>query len=250
MRIAIVQSANDLVSGKVDLRMLEDTIAETSRPGDFWILPEVFNTGWNVDADSPEIDGDACRDFLDEMCDKYGIAICGSFYDKAWGHDGMFRNSFYACSRHSLTNGTSGKRHLFGDFEKSRVIPGDRTLSIQIDGIMFRAVICYDLRFPVWCRYSNDDPYDVLICVSQWPLQRSADRHLLLAARAMENVAYTINANGLGDSAIYLPDGKKAFGLEPGRQVGFFDIDSNVLADFRKRRRYLLDADDFQVIIK
>ena len=31
-------------------------------------------------------------------------------------------------------------------------------------------IICYDLRFPVFCR-SNDD-YDLLICVANWPAAR------------------------------------------------------------------------------
>ncbi len=240
-----MQSSSDLVSGKVDIQLMADTIARQSMPGDFWILPEVFDTGWNVGAQSPEIDGARCRSFFQLMAKKYGISICGSFYERT--ADGRFSNTFAIVSADGEKIQTCAKRHMFGDFEKGFVKPGESMLSFTVDGVRFRAVVCYDLRFPVWCRNTKSDTYDALVCVSQWPLQRSADKHLLLAARAMENVAFAINANGLGDSAVYLPDGKKDFALEAGVHVGWYQLDINILHEMRRRRKYLLDADDFEL---
>lgn len=233
-----------MVSGRVDLQELEKAIEANSRPGDLWILPEVFNTGWNVNTGSPDIDGGLCHGFMRRMSGRFGIAICGSYYEKL--SDGRFSNTFRIVSEAGGIDAAGGKRHMFGDFESQHVAPGGM-LSFNIGGIRFRAVVCYDLRFPVWCRNTKTEPYDALICVSQWPLMRSADKHLLLSARAMENVAYAINANGIGDSAVYLPDGGKALGVDNGRQLAFYDLDIDLLKDIRKRRRYLLDADDFEI---
>ncbi len=244
MRIAIVQSAADPENGKIDRRRVEALVAEHSQPGDLWILPEAFDTGWSI---SPEniggINGRECELLLDSLSRRFGIAICGSYYEALDG--GAYSNTFRVVSYAEGFNLVGAKRHLFGDFEKHQVRPGHAVLTFSMGGIRIRAVVCYDLRFPVWCRHTAQEPYDALVCVSQWPMQRAADRRLLMQARAMENVAYTVNANALGDSMVCLPDGRPDFAMEVGRELGFYNLDISVVENMRKRKRYLADADDF-----
>ncbi|MDR0763054.1 MAG: hypothetical protein LBF01_00970, partial [Bacteroidales bacterium] len=46
---------------------------------------------------------------------------------------------------------TYDKKHLFGA-EKEAYQQGDQIITIQEQGWNFRLNICYDLRFPVWCK--------------------------------------------------------------------------------------------------
>ena len=58
-------------------------------------------------------------------------------------------------------------------------------------------LICYDLRFPVWSR--NTEDYDLLIYVASWPDRRREAWQTLLKARAIENQCYTIGVNRVGE---------------------------------------------------
>jgi len=232
--------------GSIDRRRVEALVGQNCRPGDLWILPEAFDTGWNITPENQAaINGPACVDMMRRLSDDYGIAICGSYYEHL--DNGQYANTFRVVSAAHGIDMCCGKRHLFGDFEKPCVRPGDSMLSFSLGDFRFRAVVCYDLRFPVWCRNIKDNPYDALICVSQWPMSRVADRRLLMQARAMENVAYAVNANALGQSMVCLPDGSIDLVAPVGYELSFYNLDISVIQNTRKRKRYLLDADDFDV---
>jgi predicted amidohydrolase len=96
---------------------------------------------------------------------------------------------------------TYDKKHLFGA-EKEAYQQGNQIITIQEQGWNFRLNICYDLRFPVWCKnrrlYGNTLDYDVIIFPSSWPTPRINIWKTLLPARAAENLAYSIGINRSG----------------------------------------------------
>ncbi|WP_352260110.1 nitrilase-related carbon-nitrogen hydrolase, partial [Psychrobacter sp. TB55-MNA-CIBAN-0194] len=57
--------------------------------------------------------------------------------------------------------------------------------------------VCYDLRFPVFQRNNND--YDVMINIANWPAARRNVWDTLLMARAMENLCYVVGVNRVGE---------------------------------------------------
>ena len=59
----------------------------------------------------------------------------------------------------------------------------------------------YDLRFPVWSRYADKLQYDAIIAVANWPESRQNAWQILTRARAIENQAYLIGCNRVGDDA-------------------------------------------------
>ena len=61
-------------------------------------------------------------------------------------------------------------------------------------------MICYDLRFPVWSRSRED--YDCLIYIANWPEARRNAWQILLRARAVENIAYAVGVNRVGEDAL------------------------------------------------
>lgn len=242
MRVVITEST-DKENGKIPLEEVSLLLETYAKKDDFWILPEAFDTGWNIDG-TTKISGEKVLDFMKQSVLEYKISICGSFYLEI---DGKFFNRFYVVTKDGR-NYFVDKRHLFGVFEKTSVEPGKEILNFEISDIIFRAVICYDLRFPVWCRQNDKQkPYDALICVSQWPKVREFDRDLLLGARALENVSFAINSNALGGSKIFSAEGKLLAKMPEGQRVMFYDLDKQQLSEYRKHKKYLSDADDFQI---
>ncbi|MDP1271133.1 nitrilase-related carbon-nitrogen hydrolase, partial [Klebsiella pneumoniae] len=68
---------------------------------------------------------------------------------------------------------------------------------IEYKGWRILPQVCYDLRFPVWCRNRND--YDLMLCVANWPSPRRHAWRTLLLARAIENQCYVAGVNRVGE---------------------------------------------------
>ena len=89
------------------------------------------------------------------------------------------------------------KRHLFRMVgEHQHYVAGEQRVVMSVDGWRVCPMVCYDLRFPVWCRNRGD--YDVLICVANWPAARRQAWDVLLRARAIENQVYVAAVNIVG----------------------------------------------------
>ena len=120
-------------------------------------------------------------------------------------------------------------------------------------------VICYDLRFPVWCRNVANE-YDILVAVANWPRPRREVFRTLLRARAMENLSYAIGVNRVGedpqgllyvgDSAILNARGQVlAEAQTEEEEVLIATLDYAPLADLRHKFPVWADADTFDLTI-
>ena len=126
---------------------------------------------------------------------------------------------------------------------------------VEFKGWRFCPLICYDLRFPVWSR--NDDNYDVLIYMANWPSPRHHHWKTLLVARAVENQSFCIGVNrtgidgtGLkysGDSCLVSPKGFAEF-LGENEATKTFELSYSELHDYRKNFPFLADRDQFQIV--
>ena len=226
--------------GIADFEMIK-AVMSRNKDINLWILPEAFDTGCDVTPET-EFKGDKIIELFTEWAVKFKTAVCGSFYIK---DNGKIFNRFCA----ALPDGTKvfyDKRHLFGKFEKKHVTPGDKVITFSYLGFKIRPIICYDLRFPVWCR--NTDNYDILLCVSQWPVERLGDRAVLCIARAIENQCFVINVNAQGfsktETPIYNTDIKQIRGSKSWVKI---EISAETLAQMRKGKPYLNDCDKFSI---
>ncbi len=89
------------------------------------------------------------------------------------------------------------KRHLFRyGGEHERYAAGRDRLSVEWKGWRINPQVCYDLRFPVFCRnrYNVERPqqldFDLQIFVANWPSARAYAWKTLLRARAIENLCF------------------------------------------------------------
>jgi omega-amidase len=83
--------------------------------------------------------------------------------------------------------------------ERPVFTPGDSFVSCKIDRFIFGQSICYDLRFPEFCRtLTVAHGVNVFVNSSAWPFPRVEHLRILALARAIENQSYLILANRVG----------------------------------------------------
>ena len=153
---------------------------------------------------------------------------------------------------------TYDKWHLFSLVEENKYISkGESRIIIKEFGWTFCPLICYDLRFPVFSR--NNDDYDVLIYLANWPERRIDAWDTLLKARAIENQCFTLGVNRIGqDGNGILFNGHSnvldALGraLVPGNEnqekVLQISLNKNSLNVIREKINFLKDRDQFTLI--
>ncbi len=116
-------------------------------------------------------------------------------------------------------------------------------------------MICYDLRFPVWSR--NNDDYDVLLYVANWPKPRISAWDTLLKARAIENMCYVVGVNRvgvdgnnleyIGHSQVIDMLGNELITSEEKEDAFEVSCDKKVLTKTRNKFQFLNDKDSFSI---
>ncbi len=175
-----------------------------------FMLPEMFATGFPATIEQAEQEAKTSQihSWLKTMAQELNavvvgtLGICESESQSENQSEGV--QSFYnrlIWQRPSGEHFTYDKKHLFGA-EKELYQNGDKIVTINEYGWNFRLNICYDVRFPVWCKnrvlYGDTLDYDVAIYPASWPTPRINVWKTLLPARAVENLAYTIGVNRTG----------------------------------------------------
>ena len=220
---------------------------------DLYVLPETFSTGFLGDrVDEPEtMTGDTVA-WMQEQAGKRSAAIAGSLAML----DGDKRvNRFLFVTADGIL-ASYDKRHLFGfGGEGKRYHRGHSPTVVEWRGWRIDLQVCYDLRFPVWCR--NDRAFDVQIFVANWPAPRVDAWCSLLKARAIENQSYVIGVNRTGSdgndvqysgrTSIFSPMGEALLELADEETVSRVKLNINELRDIREKFPFLRDADEFTI---
>jgi predicted amidohydrolase len=220
---------------------------------DLVVLPEMFTTGFSMNAGKiAEKPFGKSYEWMKSKAIEGNCAVCGSISTQ---ENNKFYNRFYFVTPDSEC--FYDKKHLFGYGKETSVYsPGNQIVNAEFLGWKFRLVTCYDLRFPVWCR--NSDDYDALVCVANWPAVRIEAWKTLLKARAVENMAYTIGVNRIGtdDYDLEYNGNSKIFDsigeelkLKPKKNHLFqTEISKNQLQKNRDNFGFLNDRDSFEIL--
>ena len=235
-----------------NLDNFEEKIPGLSEEVDLIILPEMFTTGFSMNASKlAEPANGPAFEWMQKMASEKDAAVTGSIITSQKGH---FYNRLYFV----FPDGSSkkyDKKHTFtlaGEHETYSA--GTERLIVEYRGWKICPLVCYDLRFPVWAR--NTEDYDLLIYVANWPARRVTAWDVLLKARAIENMSYCIGLNRVGldgkdldyvgHSAVYDSLGKKvsqkAQEEEWQEEVTLY---KKHLQDTRSQLRFLQDRDKF-----
>ncbi len=264
LKISIIQSELHWEDAQENLTMFSKKIENLTGQTDLVVLPEMFNTGFSMESKklAETMDGLSVN-WMKEQAKKIDAAIIGSLIIQ---EDGDYFNRLVWMSPDGNIH-TYDKRHLFRMAgEHNHFTAGRKRLIVEYKGWRICPLVCYDLRFPVWSRnssitnhHSTKSEYDILIYVANWPAIRKAPWSKLLEARAIENQAFVIGVNRVGedengndysgDSVAINPKGECLSSIKPStNQFQTMEFSLKELNDFREKFPVEMDADEFKII--
>lgn len=238
---------------ETNLSLLESSLERVHPETDLLVLPETFSTGFPSGMDKEEVRVWAERNSgetvqrLKALAKKHNLAIAGSFIADTGGL--LFNRAFFI--EPTGDEYFADKRHLFSMAGEDKVFSaGTDRLKVRFRGWNISMVVCYDIRFPKWCRCHSNE-YDLLLAVANWPEVRVNAWNTLLPARAIENESYVaaVNCKGTdkhnfnydGSSAVYDFKGKE-IGVRAGEFI-YASLSAGKLSSFREKFPAWKDAD-------
>jgi predicted amidohydrolase len=199
LRVTMIQSNIGWEDKEFNLRSLRAKLEGLSGRTEIVVLPEMFSTGFSMRSEvlAEGMDG-ATVSALKAMAAEFGLAIAATFICRE-GESQRNRAIFVTPEGETYHY---DKRHLFrmGN-EPEHYTAGSENCIFCYRGWRIMMQVCYDLRFPVWCR-NTGCRYDLLIYMANWPQQRGEVWQTLLRARALENMAYVCGVNRTGSDGM------------------------------------------------
>lgn len=247
LKITLLQEPLIWMEGEANLAHFDAVLAGISQR-DIIILPEMFTTGFAMEAASDSLPEARVTAWLQEHAQNSNALIGGS---AALQTPQGAVNRFLLAEPNGTLHGYD-KRHLFRMAnEHHYYLAGTQRKIITWRGWRILPQICYDLRFPVFSRNRND--YDLAIYVANWPASRATHWQSLLQARAIENQAYVAGCNRVGtdnhhqysgDSRIISPQGEILAAAVPHQPARIdAELSLTALRDYREVFPAWRDAD-------
>ena len=252
LKVALIQSSLVWENPEQNRINFGKKIDSISSDVDLIILPEMFTTGFTMTPKNlGKEEGEITLEWMQQISKEKNAALTGSlpFYEH-----GSFTNRLFFVQ----PNGDYyqyDKRHTFTLAGEDLVYnAGVERLIVTFRGFRFCPLICYDLRFPVWAR--NTEDFDVLIYVANWPKPRVTAWDTLLKARAIENMSYCIGVNRIGtDPSGHHYTGHSAVYNGLGEKLSFCQNEETIYAtiakehirSIREKLKFLDDRDEFSL---
>lgn len=255
LKCAVIQSDLKWENIPGNLAYLEQKIEELSSDVDLIVLPEMFSTGFTMNAaELAEPIGGEGLTWMQKIARLRKVAITGSLIVK---ENGKFYNRLYFVEPEGSYQ-QYDKRHTFTFAGEDKVFAaGKNKLVFTYNGWKICPLICYDLRFPVWSR--NTEQYDLLLYVANWPQVRVEAWDALLKARAIENMSYCIGVNRVGvdgnghpysgHSNVYDCLGQPLLSQREDEFQQEVVLEKKFLSETRSKMKFLQDQDDFQFLL-
>jgi predicted amidohydrolase len=254
LKVTVIQTPLYWETPGANRAMLEEKIWQVDLPTDLIILPEMFTTGFTMNAkEQAEVFPGPTFKWMQQLSEQTKAVLTGSYIVKEKGN--YFNRLLWV-----YPDGTYfyyNKRHLFRMAKENDVYsPGSEKIIVKLKGWNICPLVCYDLRFPVFSR-NNNNLYDLLIYVANWPAARASAWNTLLQARAIENLSYVIGVNRIGEDGNNIPyAGNSAIVDFKGDYLHRFYEEEDIinvtlskdqLSAFRAKFPAHLDADIFEI---
>ncbi len=255
LTVTTVQTSLYWENPGANLAMLEEKIRNAGTVGDLIVLPEMFTTGFTMNAPAlaEPMNLTTCR-WMKQMAAQTGAVITGSiiirensrYYNRMLWVEPDGQIDFY------------DKRHLFRMADEHLVFSaGEKRLIKELKGWKIAPFVCYDLRFPVWSRNTEAESYDLAIYIASWPAARNMAWNTLLPARAIENQCYVTGVNRTGtdgkaiiyegNSGIWNFLGEKINDSGHAEVIQTGSLDMAKLQSFRSAFPAFRDSDRFSI---
>jgi omega-amidase len=254
LNIALIQSSLFWQDIEKNRTLFSKKIESLPAHVDVIILPEMFTTGFTM---TPKLcyetmDGDTVK-WMKKYAKTKKAAICGSAIIQE--HNNFYNRFLFVAPNGSVSY--YDKRHTFTLAGEHKVYSrGQEKVIIDYFDWKICPMICYDLRFPVWSR--NTENYEVLIYVANWPTPRINAWDTLLKARAIENMSYCVGVNRVGEDAnqhnypghsiVYNALGESLCAITENDSVSIVKLQKTHLRNCRKKFKFLNDRDSFNLV--
>ena len=253
LKISIVQADLFWLDKKKNIKLFNALIEKVDET-DIVLLPEMFNTSFcpSEIKMAEAMNGDTVS-WMRQLASEKKCSLVGSLMIKE-------NNNIYNRLIWAYSNGEYeyyDKCHLFSLAKEDRFLTkGNSRLIIDEQGWKICPLICYDLRFPVFCR--NNDEYDVVLFLSSWPQKRIDAWTTLLKARAIENQCISIGVNRVGtDNSNFLFAGESSVYDVFGAEILNLSNQTNIIETItlskdnvalqKRQMNFLKDRDSFTI---
>ncbi|WP_243355696.1 carbon-nitrogen family hydrolase [Bacillus litorisediminis] len=246
MKIGCIQM--DIAYGKPEINFsrVEQWVSKGAKDGhEVLLLPELWNTGYDLTRLDEIADQEAQKsiEFLKGLAMKWNVhLVAGSVANQT--EDGV-KNTLLVINKSGELIKRYSKLHLFKLMDEHlHLTAGREDGHFEIEGLPAAGFICYDIRFPEWIRKHVVEGAHVLFVVAEWPLPRIQHWKNLLVARAIENQAFVVACNRVGEdpantfgghSLIIDPWGEILSEGGTDEEIVSADVDFSVIEDIRRR---------------
>lgn len=252
LNVAIIQSYIHWENVEANLQHFE-TIVSKINEVDLMVLPETFSTGFTMNPEQFAKESiEKALPWMKKIAFEKNTYIAASIIAE---ERGKYFNRMYFVA----PDGTCkhyDKKHLFtmGD-ENNHYSAGNEKVIVDCKGFKICLQICYDLRFPVFVR--NTENYDVILYVANWPAVRDYAWRSLLISRAIENQSFVIACNRIGHDAKQIEHIGNSGLIDFKGEAEFITNEDTVIYKtlhkheldlYRTQFPVLNDRDDFQLI--
>jgi predicted amidohydrolase len=210
------------------------------------ITPEMAESGFSMHPERA-CDGHSAS-FAQAQATARGCFLLHGFVER---HAAGFRNVVALLDPSGREQLRYAKNHLFSPAGEPRAyVAGDSIALASVGGLRLSTFICYDLRFPELWRLAALERAELLTLSACWPSVRQAHWRALAIARAIENQAFVLacnrvgqepNAHYTGGSLIVAPDGEVLAEAGSVREVLSAEVDPDRVRTWRERFPALKD---------
>jgi predicted amidohydrolase len=231
-----------------NFRRAEPLVREAAREGArLLVLPEMFATGFSMRAEAMAAHAPATRDFLADTAVRLGVWMIGGYAAPGEARPVNVCSVFAPDGSEALNY---RKIHPFSAAgEPEHFDAGEHLHTVEIEGLRVTPLVCYDLRFPELFRAAASAT-DLFVVIANWPSRRAHAWRTLLAARAIDDQAWTLGVNRVGEAEGYPHEGDTTLldpwgevvatlADRPGVVVG--EVNAAVVAEARRKFRFLDD---------
>ncbi|MEM7548874.1 MAG: amidohydrolase [Bacteroidota bacterium] len=259
LTVSLIQADTFWHDPDANRAMFEEFIWSIETDTDLIILPEMFTTGFTMEASVvSEPDNGPTFRWMKNLAQQLNSVITGSIIVKS--NQGYFNRLIWMEPDGSYQS--YDKRHLFRFAQEDETYSaGKDKLIKELKGWKVNPQICYDLRFPVWSKNRYEEKagfnYDLLLFVANWPAARVSAWDSLLRARAIENSAYVIGVNRVGKdgkdisynghSGVYDPKGGEKVFLDNEITTKTITLSKKELDSYRHKFQVHKDWDSFDL---
>jgi len=200
LNIAYIQADLKWEDKEANLQHFNELLEQVQPDTDLILLPETFTTAFPVDPKQfAEKEDGPTMQWLQNQAKAKNAVIATTF---PLEKDGHFYNSL-VWMRPDSSYELYFKRHTFTMGGEDKLVErGQKQLLVELKSWKIKPMVCYDIRFPIWARNRYTDgqyEYDLAFYLANFPDSRMNVWHTLLQARAIENQAYWIGVNRVGE---------------------------------------------------